>query len=84
CWAIEEGYSCCNPGTPVYLTDSKGKWGYVNNEWCGIVENKDDGSVKAQGFKCCSTTCESIYTDGNGRWGVENGQWCGIIESQCK
>ncbi|OUM58544.1 Non-catalytic module family DOC2, partial [Piromyces sp. E2] len=80
CWSIKEGYKCCNPGTPVSLVDSKGKWGFVNNEWCGIVETVDNGScwAEAQGFKCCENTCDSIYQDGNNNWAVENGEWCGI------
>ena len=45
CWATAEGFKCCSPNTPVVLTDSKGKWGIENNDWCGIIESKNSSSV---------------------------------------
>ncbi|ORY15504.1 hypothetical protein LY90DRAFT_371646, partial [Neocallimastix californiae] len=80
CWALAEGYNCCSPGTPVSITDSKGKWGIENEEWCGIIDTTpSNGScwAEAEGFRCCKG-CEAIYIDGDKRWGVENMEWCGI------
>ncbi|OUM63633.1 Non-catalytic module family DOC2, partial [Piromyces sp. E2] len=81
CWAASQGYKCCKAGAKVVLTDSKGKWGVENNQWCGIVQTSNASNTcwaSSQGYKCCNG-CNPIYTDGSRRWGVENNQWCGII-----
>jgi len=33
--AEKDGYSCCNSCQVVY-EDASGKWGYENDNWCGI------------------------------------------------
>ncbi|OUM56301.1 Non-catalytic module family DOC2, partial [Piromyces sp. E2] len=81
CWSAAEGYKCCSDGVKVELTDSKGKWGIENGEWCGIVnEPTPDPScwASAQGYKCCQNTCDAIYSEGSQKWGFENNDWCGI------
>jgi len=33
--ASKDGYPCCKSCTVAY-TDNSGKWGYENDDWCGI------------------------------------------------
>lgn len=30
------GYPCCKNTKEVITTDENGKWGFENNNWCGI------------------------------------------------
>ncbi|ORX77524.1 putative cellulase [Anaeromyces robustus] len=82
CWANRLGYQCCKGNTVVY-TDSDGKWGVENGNWCGIVDGTQQNATcwsQPLGYPCCQSTSDVIYTDSDGDWGVENGNWCGIIK----
>jgi len=94
CWAKDLGYSCCK-GCEVMYTDGDGKWGYENNDWCGIVDQncKKAGTDNATPSKCfteekgmdypCCKGCDIIYSDEDGDWGLENDNWCGINSQIC-
>jgi len=83
CWSESLGYPCCKANGPVYFTDSDGKWGIENNDWCGIPAAADPNCwATAQGYPCCKSTNVVVYSDATGKWGVENGDWCGIVNAQ--
>ncbi|ORX53034.1 Metallo-dependent phosphatase [Piromyces finnis] len=43
CWSeIENGYSCCPPGTPVVKSENGRDYGYYLDDYCGIVNEIDD------------------------------------------
>ncbi|KAG4090189.1 endoglucanase B [Neocallimastix lanati (nom. inval.)] len=81
CFSVNLGYSCCN-GCEVAYTDSDGKWGVENGNWCGIKSSCNNTSricwSEKLGYPCCQNTSSVVYTDNDGNWGVENGNWCGI------
>jgi len=85
CWAKALGYSCCK-GCDVIYSDNDGDWSIENDEWCGIIDKKCNGSgndskcfseEKNMGYPCCDN-CEVITTDSDGGWGIKNNNWCGI------
>jgi len=80
CFSEKLGYPCCVNNSQVIYTDSDGKWGMQDGDWCGLG-GKPSGncfSVKF-GWSCCSgNNKEVVYTDKDGKWGIENGGWCGI------
>lgn len=86
---IEQGYPCCSEqNTEVQYTDEYGDWGYENDDWCGIRENRDSkpeincsSAIIEQGFPCCSECIDIQYTDESGSWGYENDNWCGIPDT---
>jgi len=82
----QDGYECCNSCDVIYADDS-GNWGVKNGQWCGIDEEKCNGSSAAEscfsiklGYPCCTTTTDVVSEDADGKWGVENNEWCGIPE----
>lgn len=85
CWAKSLGYNCCSGCDTVY-SDADGKWGFENNEWCGVIESNcssdaDDTCTGYPDYPCCDT-CTVSYTDSMGEWGINNnGEWCGIKKS---
>eukprot|EP00833_Pecoramyces_ruminatium_P018216 jgi/Orpsp1_1/1192248/evm.model.d7180000091696.1 len=82
--ATSTGYKCCK-GCNVILSDSTGKWGVENNQWCGIdtscTTNKQSCWAASEGYNCCKTNTPVVLTDSKGKWGIENNQWCGIIST---
>eukprot|EP00833_Pecoramyces_ruminatium_P015576 jgi/Orpsp1_1/1189608/evm.model.d7180000073212.1 len=81
------GYNCCIlETTQAVSSDSVGKWGVENNEWCLIDEVEDDNCWSAAlGYSCCkkkSTKISFIDKKTNDKYGVENNKWCGITDSQ--
>eukprot|EP00833_Pecoramyces_ruminatium_P009178 jgi/Orpsp1_1/1183210/evm.model.c7180000084262.1 len=74
------GYKCCSNGISTTYKDECGKWRIENNEWCGIIENKNCWSERL-GYPCCKTATKIIYIDEDGSWSFENNEWCGIIDS---
>jgi len=82
CFSEKLGYKCCY-GTRVVLTDSDGKWGVENNQWCGISDKPRSDSCWANelGYACCKSAKTVYATDKDGKWSVENNEWCGIVES---
>eukprot|EP00833_Pecoramyces_ruminatium_P017800 jgi/Orpsp1_1/1191832/evm.model.d7180000088824.1 len=83
CWSFAMGYDCCN-GCVEITEDESGKWGYENNNWCGIVEETCNKMKQecwsAPEYPCCKGNTV-VYTDTDGDWGYENEQWCGIIKA---
>jgi len=83
-FATKDGYSCCR-GCNVVLTDSSGKWGVENNDWCGIDDSFCNSQAAtscwslAEGYRCCSNNTPVVLTDSKGKWGIENNEWCGIV-----
>jgi len=77
CFSEKLGYPCCKSTNEVVYTDSDGKWGVENGDWCGI--NDGDCWASKLGYPCCKNTKDVVYTDGDGKWGIENGDWCGIV-----
>jgi len=84
CWAEKLGYPCCKSCGPVYYTDSDGKWGVENDNWCGIncSSNNSSKCTGAQGFPCCAKSCDVYFVDKDGEWGIE-GDWCLIDPAVC-
>eukprot|EP00833_Pecoramyces_ruminatium_P012685 jgi/Orpsp1_1/1186717/evm.model.d7180000052762.1 len=82
CWSEKLGYSCCiKKNIAVILSDSSGKWGIENSQWCGIDKNDDDCWSSDLGYSCCSKADAMVFVeDRNGSWGIENGEWCGILK----
>jgi len=83
CWSVKLGYDCCtNPNAKEYWSDSNGKWGYENDSWCGILEEKPaECWAEKLGFNCCSDpNTVGFSKDDNGVWAVENGDWCGVLD----
>ncbi|ORX46881.1 beta-glucosidase precursor [Piromyces finnis] len=79
-----DGYKCCaNSNADVVYTDSTGKWGIENGNWCIIKEQQQQASCfsVALGYPCCSGN-NVVYSDSDGKWGFENNSWCGIAEKQ--
>jgi len=86
CWSTDLGYDCCKTTCYPEFEDADGKWGYENDEWCGIVEENcksDDKECWSAplGYPCCEEATEVFFTDDSGKWSVENDDWCGIVES---
>ena len=79
---LRNPYPCCK-GNNVLYTDSDGKWGVENGNWCGIGGSTNSNAScwsQALGYPCCTSTSDVVYQDGDGDWGVENNNWCGIIK----
>ncbi|OUM64613.1 Non-catalytic module family DOC2, partial [Piromyces sp. E2] len=76
------GYPCCTYNKDVYYTDENGNWSVENNEWCGIIEEKEDPNCWASklGYPCCKYNKDEVLKDESGSWGIENDNWCGIIQ----
>ncbi|ORX57763.1 putative cellulase, partial [Piromyces finnis] len=86
CFAIAQGYECCNDNEVVY-TDESGQWGIKDGQWCGIggastPEPTPEPQPDCGAYPCCNE-CEVIYTDNDGDWGVENNEWCLINKLVC-
>ncbi|ORX85415.1 hypothetical protein BCR32DRAFT_196871, partial [Anaeromyces robustus] len=93
CFATKLNYKCCS-GCDVAFVDNDGKWGYENNNWCGLKDTCDKTEPQPEpqpeptdecfsiklGYPCCNT-CNVSTTDQDGSWGIENNQWCGIKDS---
>jgi len=87
CWSEKLGFPCCPANRcKVYYTDNDGKWGFTQNNWCGIDEEvcKEvlSGNCWANtlGYKCCTEGCSAavVLEDDSGKWGVQDSEWCGI------
>jgi hypothetical protein len=85
CWSLKDGYPCCKTTFTVIEVDENGKkWGFENNNWCGINgSNTSDSQCWATkyDYPCCKKTTEVIEKDEHGKWGFENNDWCGIVDS---
>ncbi|OUM63365.1 Non-catalytic module family DOC2 [Piromyces sp. E2] len=83
CWSTTFGYDCCK-SCFIITEDDNGKWGYEENQWCGIDDDvckKNKNSCwSLPDYQCCKGN-EVVATDINGDWGYEDGQWCGIIKN---
>ena len=45
CWSERLGYECCaDPNAKVHYHDSTGKYGYENNQWCGIIDEEQNST----------------------------------------
>jgi len=82
CWSEPLGYPCCSYTKIAICLDENGKWGVENDDWCGIIEGKDDTNCWANelGYPCCKETKVEVLKDESGSWGIENDDWCGIIQ----
>jgi len=60
CWSEYYGYQCCPSGTPITPTKDLLLWGYINGEWCGIVDldSIDDESPTVSTTEIVSVTSE--------------------------
>jgi len=83
CFALDLGYKCCNNNDVVY-TDESGKWGVINDEWCGIGGTSKKNEQEMFGDYPYCSGCESNYTDGDGDWYYVGDSWCKVNEKKCK
>jgi len=83
CWAEKQNELCCiDPKTTEITSTIEGKWGYEDNDWCGIIDVQlieclDENLSADSQYKCCKNpNIEATYTDSDGTWAVENNDWC--------
>jgi len=57
-----KGYDCCE-GCEVAYTDADGKWGYENDEWCGIKEDCDATKPKTTPKKSSTKNTATTTTN---------------------